>query len=219
MIAKAHKLLEPYKNKHAGEECIIFGTGPTLKGFDQTTAQGKTLMGSNEIVYYELLMDYYLIGDAGTAKRGYNSDPQVYNEYTPNFFKFCRQPEPRHKRLSGYNTLPRNIDSFTYFITDGECYRARNPYLMNTIRDVGCVSLELAQLAVFLGFKTIYLVGQDCDYSQGSYKSSVSRAVLQWSKCFVTKWRLFADYLAKKHPHVNVYNINPVGLIGVFDDY
>ena len=205
------------KNKHKGQECILFGSGPSLKSFDINFAEGKTLLGSNEIVYYNLIMDYYMIGDGGTKSRGYYSDPDTYNTYQPNITKFCRQP-PKNRR-SSYQPLPKSIDTFTYFETDREAWDSDSPFNVDQINDVGTISLELAQFCLILGFKTIFLVGQDCNYNNGSFKSSVTPDIINWSNRMIPMWIKFKEFISDHHPDVNVISINPVGLANIFDKY
>ena len=205
------------KNKHKGQECILFGSGPSLKSFDTNFAEGKILLGSNEIVYYDLIMDYYMIGDGGTKSRGYYSDPDTYNTYKPNVTKFCRQP-PKNRR-SSYQPLPENIDTFTYFETDREAWDSDSPFNVNQINDVGTISLELAQFCLILGFSTIYLVGQDCNYNNGSFKSSVTSDIINWSNRMIPMWIKFKEFISDHHPDVNIISINPVGLANIFDKY
>lgn len=205
------------KNKHKGQECVLFGSGPSLRSFDINFAKDKTLLGSNEIVYYDLVMDYYMIGDGGTKSRGYYSDPDTYNTYKPNVTKLCRKP-PANRR-SSYQPLPANIDTFTYFETDREAWDSDSPFNVDQINDVGTISLELAQFCLILGFKTIFLVGQDCNYDDGSFKSSVTPDIVRWSNRMIPMWIKFKEFTSNYHPDVNIISINPVGLADIFDKY
>lgn len=209
--------MKQYLNKHLNEECIIFGTGPSIKYFNKSFCEGKILLGSNEMVYYDIPMDYYMIGDGGNQSRGYYSDPETYHNYQANIQKFCRKPPLNRK--SSYNQLPDKLKGFRYFSVNAETFDSSNPFELNKINDVGTISIELAQFSLICGFSKIFLVGQDCNYKSGSFKSQVDTEIMKWGLTMPLKWKLFKNHVTKNYKSTQIISINPVALKGVFKDY
>lgn len=161
-------------------------------------------------------MDYYFIGDGGNESRGYYSDPEAYIKYKASLQKFCRQP-PLPRR-STYRTLPLDLDSFEYFTPTREAWDSASPFGVKEINDVGTISLEIFQFALLCGFTTIYLVGQDCNYAQGSFFSKVDKSTQDWGKMMSSMWVKCKHFIDSHYPNVDVISVNPVGLKGLFTD-
>jgi hypothetical protein len=81
----------------------------------------------------------------------------------------------------------------------------------NLISRSGSISFDVLQFLLFAGFKKIYLVGQDCDYKDGSWDNNTPREVTQKNKLLVC-WELMIDFIKINYPDVEIINVNPVAL-------
>lgn len=154
--------IKALKDKHKGETCFVIGNGPSLKVEDLDKLSGKHCFAANGIYkmfphtswrpefYFAqdeamtqdvLLRDIGQISDLEYIFTSINSKMVNFNEEYDNI---------RYMRLyyeEDNSGLPK-------FAADCE----KMVYLSCT------VSYSMLQLAVYMGFQTIYLVGMDCSY-------------------------------------------------------
>jgi len=205
-------VFDAYKGIHSGETAILVGTGPSIKEFDVSTFAGAMLIGSNEAVYLPYKMDYYFIGDAGTTSRGYLSDPESYSNYEPVRRKFVRI-----KTSGSYAAMPSGIRHALYYKTNMPTYGGAEPVLNLDLskgpNDAGSISFEMLQFALWCGFSRIILVGQDCSYAQGSFKTAeVGDATSRWGEVIFASWGRVAKFVREFCPEVEVISYRPVRL-------
>ena len=63
------------------------------------------------------------------------------------------------------------------------------------------------------GFKKIYLVGHDCNYDNGSFKSpKVSHGNVVHAKFIIQSWFMFHDMVKVRYPDIEIINVNPVSM-------
>jgi hypothetical protein len=198
-----------YKDKHVGKKGILFGTAPSVNEYDEHQDKFKDFIkfGSNEIIYKPYKMDYYFIGDVGNKKRGYLSDPETYENYQPNIAKFYRT---KAKKISGHLTcgMPEGKDAIYYNI-NFRINRSTGELQKDITEKFGAyatISLDVLQFVVYTGIKDIYLIGHDCNYSNGTFKTKCN----QGASHIVGAWDKTVEYL--KENDVNVYSVNPVSL-------
>lgn len=130
-----------YKNSHCGESVCLIANGPSAKKADLTRITCKTI-GLNR-AWLLRDCDYYCMGDQGQY-REYEKERGDVSELAP-LFGIPNSPE-HAVRL---HCLHDNVKRFSFDLTDGI-------YLNNTITAYGL------QLAYWMGFATIYLIGVDC---------------------------------------------------------
>ena len=211
----------PYKNKHSGETCFVFGTGPSLIQFGSSKYADKVsnsvTIGANEIIHYNINMDYYFIGDAGNAHKGFNSNPEAYIKYKPNIDKFFRSDKQVAKHIP---QLPQDVQGVSYYKTSGWSFKHPlyknlahkfNKDITKEILDCGSIILEALQFALYCGFKSIYLVGCDCDYSKGTFNTS-NHIDHSLKNFMLSNWVKIKNFIDKEYPEVSIITINPVGM-------
>ncbi len=198
-----------YKNIHKGEKGILFGTGPTLGEFDEHANRFNDYIffGSNEIIYKPYKMDYYFMGDKGDKKRGYMSDEETYNNYKPNIMKFYKDKSPVNAHMCH---MPPGLDATYYKITSqpqrgGRFYKD----ITEGLGGYASISVTIMQFVLYTGIKEIYLIGHDCNYSNGSFHD---KDVRQGNKCLINTWKVLKSFIEKEYPDVNVCCVNPVSL-------
>lgn len=151
-----------YKNKYKGCRCFIVANGPSLRidDLDRLSANGEITIGMNRIY---MLFDrtqwrptFYMVQDPTIIR----SCIKEIREQVIDSVKFVKVPgEP-------WYDIPNSI----YFDVD---YKKADKKLPPdfydgsnyTFADAKSVSYTALQLAVYMGFDKIYLIGADCNYS------------------------------------------------------
>ena len=196
---------EKYKNIHKGKSAVLFGTGPSVNEYNDIYNLVK--IGSNEIVYKPYIMDYYFIGDAGNSHRGFNSDRLAYMDYTPNIAKFYRTTT---RDIKG---MPSGLkDGYYYSVTDK--VRSGGMLYSDITQGLGMyatISLEALQFSLYTGVKNIYLVGHDCDYTDGSFYDK-DNAKLEYNRYMLNAWKVAQSWVEKNYPESFIGIINPIKL-------
>lgn len=150
--------LKQFKNRHSGKRCFIIGNGPSLTIEDLERLRSETTFAANKI---------YLAFDKTDWRPSY---------YVVEDDHMIRQHHESIRQLSG----------FVKFVSDdwGSSFRAADEVIVyprtlldlnrfprfsgNAGRHVFCgymVTYISLQLAYFMGFERVYLLGVDFDYS------------------------------------------------------
>lgn len=162
-LSKLQKKVGVFKDIHIGESCFIIGNGPSLTGRDLNRIDGLPSFSSNRI---NLILDrtnwkpyYYTISDSSMANK---------------FFKEVNSMEKKQLFAVvtnyGYDTLKRYFNTDNIFLRS---YRKKdNNGLPNFSNDISKKTFTQAtvtyvniQLATYMGFKKIYLIGVDNNYA------------------------------------------------------
>ena len=154
--------LSSYKNKYSGKRCFIVGNGPSLTcdDLDKISSYGDFSFGCNRI---------YILFDKTKWRPSFyvNQDPKVIrgcieeiNALDSNQVKFIKALGKTEYEVPGaiyydFHLTYRFNKKIPKFSDDavGGLY---NGYT---------VTYTALQLAVYMGFKEIYLLGCDCNYS------------------------------------------------------
>lgn len=147
-----------YKNKHRGERCFIIGNGPSLNQLDMTLLQGEKTFGVNAIYLNYKKMGfyptYYVVEDIFVAEDR-QEEINAYQEsdkFFGNYLKYCLTPSPRTTWMN--IVLNMRYKDFPRFSTNA----GRRMYVGGT------VSFLCLQLAYYMGFSEVYLIGFDHNY-------------------------------------------------------
>ena len=158
---KAGRSLMQYKNKHKGESCFILGNGPSLCAADLEALQdaGVVTFGTNRI--YNIFPDtywrptYYACEDEQILK---GKEREV--EEIPTKAKFIPA------ELCWYHGVNLKEADYYHIVYDAE---SLNPwgFSLDIAKGIGCrgtVTFTCMQIAVYMGFAKIYLLGVDHNY-------------------------------------------------------
>ena len=77
---------------------------------------------------------------------------------------------------------------------------------------VASISFEALQFMLYTGVTKIYLVGHDCDYTEGTFTGTPTG---RWHDAgyYIHKyWKVVKEWVEVHYPEVEIYSINPVGL-------
>lgn len=216
------KKLLKYKDTHLGEKCFIVGTGPSLTLEDVNMLKGQVSFGVNTLFKYYTKTDwranYYCIIDPKTYG---NLKEQIENSGIENLF----YPINRIQKIK--NGIPFELNCSDFFkqnlpsifdFTKFTCDAGKEVY------DGASVVYVAMQLAAYMGFQKIYLLGVDCNYGTGSTTHCKD---LNYSKDYKYKWgtntaltMLEGFKIAKKYADghgIEIYNATRGGMLDVFE--
>lgn len=152
------RLLE-MKNKHSGEICFIIGTGPSLTGEDLNRLKNTVTFGTHRIFTTFEQTDwrptYYVAQDYALIKK-------IENE--------IKDIDAKYKFLPAYFANDFGVGAeYKYFVLREYADSAKKIHFSNAVNRYIAqgftVTYASIQLAVYMGFKEIYLLGVDHNYS------------------------------------------------------
>ena len=202
-----------YKNSLTGKSGILFGSGPTIKEFQSNLDVVR--VGLNEQIYLNLNLDYWFMGD--TFPRDHSKFINCfndYNQYRPNKTKFIR-----YQTWGERGRMPLGMKHSTYYQCDlggipDKCLFQKDISQGNLV-GVASISFEALQFMLYAGLKKIYLVGHDCDYSFGTFRTQITNK--DEGLLVVRYWKMVKTWITENYPDVEIYSIRPVALT-IFDE-
>lgn len=145
--------LARFYNNHLGEKCFIIGNGPSLNKMDLTQLKGCMCFGLNKI---------YLLLDTVDLEIDYHVavNPLVIEQSSKEFEKFgC--PSFLSYRASDLSSSQN--PNFFYLMTAGTPFVFRTD-IQKPIFEGYTVTYVAMQLAFYMGFSEIYLIGVDHNF-------------------------------------------------------
>lgn len=152
-------LLKSYRNKHAGERCFLIGNGPSLTMKDLEKVQNETTFSCNLV--YKIFENtswrpvYHCITDNIFSKT--IADELVQKITVPLFMNHVAKDALKYKK---HNRKTPEIISVQSIAQD-PYYVKGNP-LNYYVSSKATVMSFMIELAIYMGFKEIYLLGVDC---------------------------------------------------------
>lgn len=213
------QLVRSYKDKYKGKRCFIACTGPSLTIADLESLEGEYVFGMNSIALIHDLTtwkpDFYSIQDIHvfnklknvilTTDNGIVFAPYVYKtQYnTPSTWVYWH--------MCGAYHIYEMIYPKKYFAKySDDCY-AR-------VYDGYSVTYSILQLATYMGFEEIYLIGADCSYL-GKQHHFIESGHFDPGYMDVGD-RLIASYSAAKeyaaNNNIKIYNATRGGCLELF---
>lgn len=147
---RSRKQIKKFKNIHQGESCVIIGNGPSLKTMDLDWLRDKYTFGLNRI--------YLMFPELGFSTTYYISVNRLVIEQCA--ADIVDLPMP--KFLGWYwRDFLKNAPSINYvrYIKDGTLDFSKDPG--HRIWEGATVTYVAMQLAYYMGFQKVYLIGVD----------------------------------------------------------
>jgi hypothetical protein len=180
--------LEQFQNIHKGERCFIVATGPSLRIEDVNRLQGEYTFGVNScLTMYDKTdwrASYYGIVDANAVSI---LGEKLKSEEIPTFFYTDVDAV-----YDGDNGVPFPKDDSANILTDTfwkRLFPKKFPEtdfsgdITKVVYTGKSVVYAMLQIAAYMGFSEIYLIGVDCNYAQPKmYSDNVTYVD------FKTKW-------------------------------
>ena len=217
--------LQKYKNIHNGERCFIVATGPSLIMDDLELIKDEYIISVNSIILSKdktnFRPTYYLLQDPFVYKKLKNAilENPDYFVNPPIFGDIVRwrcffDKKPKDVIYYGLNCL--NHVSFE----ERDWKYGFSKDFAKEVIDGFSVTYSAIQLAYYMGFTKVYLLGQDCNYSKevnhfisyGLEKNNCSDGALRMIKAL--------DYLKNyltQDDNFEIYNATRGGMLEVFE--
>ncbi|MEM7364093.1 MAG: 6-hydroxymethylpterin diphosphokinase MptE-like protein [Pseudomonadota bacterium] len=165
LVPSSRRRLQRLRNRFAGERCFIIGNGPSLNEHDLSKLDGEYSFGVNSIFYKfyngNFKPTFYVVEDGHVMTDRHREIDAFECDYR--FF-------PKN-----YRRYIRSHRSKTYFFNMNEgFYIPESPhhevvrFSTDASRRVYCgqsVTIINLQLAYYLGFSEVYLIGMDFSYA------------------------------------------------------
>lgn len=168
--APKYKKIKSLEKKYEGERCFIICTGPSLTIEDMEKLKGEYTFGMNSIsLLYEktdFRPSFYGCIDEGVFIK-LQDDIAKYDDSTIPVFVSPRVAK-HVDLLPHWFEIPINVAYHTYdrwFKNKFWCKFSDDAY--KGLYDMYSVTHFLIQVAVYMGFKEIYLLGADCNQVKG----------------------------------------------------
>ncbi|MBD3262474.1 MAG: methyltransferase domain-containing protein [Candidatus Altiarchaeales archaeon] len=163
--------VEDYRNYHKGQRCFVVGNGPSLRKTNLELMFNDVSIGMNRIalIYKDTSWrpSYYSVMTDNISKETWRVDAvQSVNEGIPSFVsahyrKFFEQSNVHFLSCKGHgDKMPSYPDSYwSHDITKG-------------VTKYGSTILVSLEIAVYMGFKEIYLIGCDLGFQENCGESN-----------------------------------------------
>jgi len=236
-----------FHNIHRGQRCFILGTGPSINKQDLKPLKNEICIA---------VSSFYLHKDIGEINPRYHVDAPIHAPFDMDFTKKCfetyRKYYPKMPTFffghtsyeySYFNFLEQNPEFMSenfHFLNymgsptlDEWNYNKSDIWdIMNPLFDVRSTVYCAIQVAVYMGFKEIYLLGCDLDYisdislatNPHFYSADLDinhvLEMMSTEEVFLTyylKWkqfRLMKEYLLCKN--CKIFNATEGGMLDVF---
>lgn len=218
---KRFSKLKKLKDSHTGDRCFIICTGPSLRLEDILLLKNEFTIGMNSICKLFSKTDWrpsiYGIQDILVYDRLVNE----LNSFNSDTICFIGHNIAKKRKISekwiefplnvAYHDYDKTVLKRYYANFSDDCYRVvYNGY---------SITYSLLQIAVYLGFKEIYILGADNNYSQsgkhhfiehGHFASDADEATFRLNAAYKC-----AKEFADKHK-IEIYNVTRGGMLEVF---
>ncbi len=210
--------IKSYKNKFSKERCFVVATGPSLKIEDLELIKNEYSFGMNSVVKaldrtswrptFFMMEDEYVYEKLEKDVMGY------YRRENPTIIVGGVIPE-RYESAKNYLSYSLHYldhkmyhkNGFGEFKYSDDCY--------SVIYDGYTVTMSVLQLACYMGFDRIYLLGCDCNYKQKQshfieYGHKDPKAAIMGDKMIVAhrEFKKFSDSIG-----VKVFNCTRGGML------
>ena len=160
--------LKEFENKYNGERCFIIATGPSLTIDDLEKLKDEYTFGVNSIIKLfnktDFRPDFYGIQD----KFVYGAMQDVIKN-TKFKTAFCADVIKKYYDVpNDFILFPYNSDYHYFDVKFGEYNAQFSDNAYEIVYDGYSITYSLIEIAVYMGFKEIYLLGCDCSYPKGS---------------------------------------------------
>ncbi len=153
-----------FENKHAGERCVIIGNGPSLNDLELGRLRDENTIGVNGIFYADALnfpLTYYVVEDTSVMEENLEAikNYKAGHKFFPTIYRKM------------YETDEENV---TFFTMNRGFYAKESPnfciprFSTDASQRLFCgqsVTIINLQLAYFMGFSEVYLIGMDFSYT------------------------------------------------------
>lgn len=153
-----------FRDRHKGERCVIIGNGPSLNDLELGRLRTENTIGVNGIFYAEALdfpLTYYVVEDTSVMEENLEAikSYEAGHKFFPTIYRSMYQTDE---------------DNVTFFTMNRGFYAKESPnfctprFSTDASQRVFCgqsVTIINLQLAYYMGFSEVYLIGMDFSYT------------------------------------------------------
>ncbi len=209
-----------FKNLHKGERCFIVATGPSLTYDDLSLLKDEYCFGVNSIIRSFEKTDwrptYYGIQDVNVYGKleAELSDVDLGNIFIGQGI------------ANRFQTPSRYIPYFIFYCfhkMHGELIPLKSGFSNDAseiVYDGYSVTYSMLQLAVYMGFSEIYLLGTDCTYEKHERQHFVESGWVDKQAATVGERMIYAFTVAKEYAdnhEIQIFNATRGGMLDVFE--
>jgi len=232
-IAESNKRIKELHNKHKGERCFIVGTGPSLKETDFSKLKNKFVIGTNTLyrgikeygikpkywvaVGYDKEMVDNLIKLKGTdvffggnLGRTFLKDRYARNSYKRYLQRYENSSDITRKRLNCSPIILKNFKEI-------HVWKKLSKDLLKGVCGGATVVETAIQVAYYLGFKEIGLVGCDCGTTTHFDGTGDPIFCKEWWDKVLYDYKLCKNYFDKEIPDRKIINYTVGGSLEHFE--
>lgn len=159
------------KGVHQGERCFVIGNGPSLTAADLTLLKDEYTFASNRI--------FYIFNKTQWRPTYYGAqDWAVIEDIMPELPKFQGKCDKMFLIGDCYNKAPDSLTNnhdvlfFCPKYVSAHKERLFSERIEKYISGGGSITYALIQIAVYMGFSEIYLIGVDHNYSTAKFNNN-----------------------------------------------
>lgn len=215
---KYAKVLD-YKDIHKGERCFIIATGPSLTMEDIESLKDEYTISMNSIcrLYdqtdwrptYYAIQDHHVFEQMQNLLRIHKEVPVFISDNVKQ--KYKREPE--------WIEFPTDTMYHSYDMKIGKYHAKFSDDAYDIVYDGYSIAYSCVELAVYMGFKEIYLLGTDCTYT-GEKEHFIDSGVEDRTRPFATPKLIVGYQKAKEYAdshNIKIYNATRGGVLEVFE--
>lgn len=219
----SYRELRAYKNRYSGEQCFILATGPSLTLQDCEMLKSEYTFGMNSII------DLFEVTDWRPSFYGIQ-DINVYGKVKDKLYNYGLKDIFVGSEIGKYYKLPKSIIKFhNNFLEHRVMYfhkRFRTKFSNDafvTVYDGYTITYSLIQIAAYMGFEKIYLVGCDNNYpkefEQRHFKGCKTAvddpsSVFSFERCTIA-YKMAKNYMDRSG--LKIFNATRGGKLEIFD--
>lgn len=217
-VDKRYIKLQDYKNIHNGERCFIIATGPSLTMEDIEKLKGEYTFSMNSICKLYDQTDWRPTYFAIQDREVFASLHNVIRKHKEVPVFIGDNIKWKNKREPDWINFPLDSMYHAYDIQIGKYHAKFSDDAYKIVYDGYSIAYSCVELAVYMGFKEIYLLGTDCTY-MGPKEHFVDSGVEDRSRKFATPKLVTAYEAAKEYAdkhNIKIYNATRGGVLEVF---
>lgn len=221
------KKLQKFKNSKQGKRCFIIGNGPSLMAKDLDKLIGEDCFAANGIwgIFEKTKWrpTYYFLGDPQYAEFIGDNILKPVKYSRESFFVFTH--------IDKYSAKLKNEKNVNYYcqgistiMTAVGNKLIKNRFhikgdITHSVKSCGTITFEMLQVAIYMGYSKIYLLGVDHNYSNSAHFNGCDQLNTDikvdnfecWEKGYRT-----AKHLAEKK-NIVIYNATRGGNLRIFE--
>jgi hypothetical protein len=178
IVRKNEKLLL-CKNRHCGKRCFIIATGPSLTNEDLDLLKDEYTFGMNSLCLSEgaaFTPTYFGIQDHLVYAKV--SGALMRDVYEPRTVFVSNRIKSRFKINPEWNVFTLNTAYHAYDRWFNNVYNSKfSDNCSRMVYDGFTITYSLMQIAAYMGFKEIYLIGADSNYPKDGKRYFIDHGI------------------------------------------